>query len=169
MSAKGSAARTTEGCLPDAVYAYRGYLAASTGRVYCAQPQSAPRPVDPRLQAGDEHFHVAATWEGLLGILDEDPLADRQSPPRAVRDMRLNDLFRLDPTPPALALADACGFNVVQFEDRFYCLEQSRGPVDVQWDDTTGIFAARTLDEARAYCQSRGTSPVESPRAARAA
>jgi hypothetical protein len=168
-TAKASPPRETEGCSPNAVYAYRGYLAALTGRLYSAQPQSAPRPVDPRLETGSEHFYVAPSWEELLGMIDKDPLADRQATPRAVRDMRVDDLFQLDPIPPVQVLADVCGFNVVEFDGRFYCLEHVRGDVNVEWDDTTGIFAARTLDEARAYCEARATPAVEATSPARAA
>jgi hypothetical protein len=139
---------------PGVVYAYRGYLLAAMGRVFCALPQSAARPVDPRLEAGGSRLHVAATCEALLSTLDTEPLADGVSPLQIVPHMHVKDLFQLDPLQPTLALADVCGFNIVGFNGRFYCLEQSRGSIDVQWDDTTEVFTAETLDEARAYCQS---------------
>jgi hypothetical protein len=147
---------------PSAVYAYRGYLAGAAGRVYGALPQNAPRPIDPRLEAGGILLQTAATWEELMGKLDANPLADGVSPPQIVPDMDLTDLFQLDPPQPLLALADVCGFNIVSFNHRFYCIESMRGPMDVQWDDLTGIFVAETLDEALAYCQSR--APVRDPK-----
>jgi hypothetical protein len=139
---------------PSAVYAYRGYLAGVAGRVFGAVPQNAPHPVDPRLEAGETLLQAGSTWEELMAKLDANPLADGASPPQIVPDMPLTNLFQLDPPQPVLALADVCGFNIVSFNHRFYCIETMRGPTDVQWDDLTGIFAAETLDEARAYCAS---------------
>ena len=149
---KETASAPEEG-LPDAVYAYRGYLAASLARVHCALPQSAAYPVDPRLTTGGPHFHLASTWDELLAMLDAEPLGESDSHPRIVLAMRSHDLFQLDPSQPVLAAEDVCGFNIVAFNGQFYCIDHGRGTVDVQWDDTDGVFVARTVDEARAYCQ----------------
>jgi hypothetical protein len=150
---KKDASHTPEEPLPDAVYAYRGYLAASLGRMRCALPESTPYPLDPRLATGGPHFHLASTWDELFTQLDTDPLADSDSRPRIVPKLKSQDLFQLDPAQPVLAAEDVCGFNIVAFNGRFYCVDHGRGAFDVQWDDTTGVFVARTLEEAIAYCQ----------------
>jgi hypothetical protein len=149
----------------DAVFAYRGYLAGQAGKVFGALPATARRPVDPRLEAGGPHLQIAATWEDLLIKIDSAPLTDESSPAQVIPGMSVNQLFRLDPRPAVLAEADVDGHNIVKFDDRFYCMDQTRGPMDVQWDDTSGVFIAATLEEAREYCRSR-VPIIESPQPA---
>ncbi len=136
-----------------AVIAYRGHLAAQVSNVCCALPREAQHPVDPRLEAGGHRLKIAATWEKLLHLLDAQSPGESDSPPAIVPHMTANALFRTDPRQPALAVADMHGFAIVEFDNRFYCVNRARGPVDVQWGDTTGIYIAATLDEARVYCQ----------------
>ncbi len=138
---------------PGAVIAYRGHLAAQASNVCCALPREAHRPVDPRLEAGAGWLKVAATWEKLLDLLDGLSPCESDSPPEIVPHMTADALFRTDPRQPVLAVADEGGFAIVEFDNRFYCVDHARGPVDVQWGDTTGIYIAATLDEARVYCQ----------------
>jgi|GEM_PF-6486130 len=146
---------------PNAVYAYRGYLIALIERVYCALPQDSPRPIEPRLQLTGTGLYAAVAWEDLKSKLDRVPLAAGDLLPKIVPGLQLKDLFCVDPAPPLLAEADVCGFNIASFNGRFYCIECSHGPLDVQWDDLTGVFIAPTIEEARAYCQERVPSPPE--------
>jgi hypothetical protein len=139
----------------DVVYACHGYLAADMGGAYCALPASGPRPVDPRLAVGEPHVHVAPTWGELLAKLAADPLAEGDAELRVVPTMRGQDLFCRSPSPPALAAADVCGFNIVEYQGLFHCLDTRRGELDVRFDDMSGVFVAPTLDEARAYCESQ--------------
>lgn len=145
----------------DAVYACLGYLATSAENLHFALPASAPRPVDPRLASAAVHVHVASSWNALLEKLAADPLSQLDPTPRAVPDMRRQDIFRRDISPPILAAADVCGFNVVEFDGLFYCLEIKRGRVDVQFDDMTDVFRAPTLDAAREHCQSQAPAVEE--------
>jgi hypothetical protein len=151
--AKPHASAKSEELLPNTVYECHGYLAASLGRIYCAWPLSAPRPVDPRLTMGQAHFHVASTWPELSTRLAADSLVPGDPYPRIVHGLSLRDLFKLDPNPPVLIEAGVCGFNIVEFNGQYYCVDHGRGAIDVQWDDTAGMFAAGTIDEARDYCR----------------
>jgi len=145
-----------------AVFAYRGYLAGQAGKVFCALPVTAPRPVDPRLEAAGPRLLLAASWQEMLETIDAAPLTGECSPPQIIPGMEISQLFRSDPRPATLAEANVGGFNIVQFDNRFYCMDQTSGPMDVQWDDTTGVFVAPTLEEARAWCLSRAPV-VEEP------
>jgi hypothetical protein len=148
------------------VIAYRKHLAAQVSNVCCALPREAQRPVDPRLEAGGRRLIIAPTWEKLLHRLDTQSPGESDSPPEIVPHMTVESLFRTDPRQPVLAVADADGFAIVEFDNRFYCVDHACGPVDVQWGDTTGIYIAATLDEARVYCQPPAPAqqlPVELP------
>jgi hypothetical protein len=135
------------------VVAYRGHLAAQMSNVCCAIPGMSQLPVDPRLEAGGGRLKMAATWEKLLQLLDTQLPGESDSPPEIVPHMTASALFRTDPRQPVLAVADVGGFAIVEFDNRFYCVDHARGPVDVQWGDTTGIYIAGSLDDARVYCQ----------------
>jgi hypothetical protein len=145
-----------------AVLGYRGYLIAKAGKVFAALPATVARPIDPRLEAGGPRLRMAASWEDMLETIDAAPLTGECSPPQIIAGMENSQLFRSDPRPATLAEANVCGFNIVQFDNRFYCMDQTSGPMDVQWDDTTGVFVALTLEEARAWCLSRAPA-VEEP------
>jgi len=155
---KAAPAREQQRFAADKVYACRGYLAAGVGGVFCAQPASAPRPVDPRLAMAELRVHVAPTWDELIGKLAADPLAEEDAEPRVVPAMRTPDLFYRESSRPNLAEADVRGFNIVEFDGQFYCLDMQRGKVDVQLDDMSGVFVAPTADAARAYCESQDES-----------
>jgi hypothetical protein len=107
------------------------------------------------LASGGPQFHLASTWEDLFAMLDAEPLEEIDASPRLMLNMSSRDVFLSDPDQPVLAAKDVCGFNIVAFNGKFYCVDQIRRAFDVQWDDTHGVFAAQTIDEARAYCRSQ--------------